>query len=112
MYYVYILRCEDNSLYTGFTVNPQKRFSEHFLGSKSCAKYTKSHPPILIEALWRASAKQDALRLEYHIKRMKKNDKEALIKDNIATLSIIEKLQGIDIERLSKEEITSFLPNS
>ena len=43
MYFVYILRCEDNTLYTGITNNLEKRMNEHFSKSKECAKYTKSH---------------------------------------------------------------------
>ena len=39
MYFVYILRCEDNSLYTGITNNLEKRMKEHFTRNKQCAKF-------------------------------------------------------------------------
>lgn len=42
MYYTYMLRCLDNSIYTGMTNNLEKRMNEHLLKSKNGAKYTKS----------------------------------------------------------------------
>lgn len=46
MYYTYMLRCSDNSIYTGMTNNLEKRLSEHLSKSKQGAKYTKSHNAI------------------------------------------------------------------
>ena len=43
MYYVYMLRCTDNSLYTGITTDLERRMSEHFSKDKKCAKYTRRH---------------------------------------------------------------------
>ncbi len=43
MYYVYMLRCEDNSIYTGITTDINRRMSEHFNKTEKCAKYTKTH---------------------------------------------------------------------
>ena len=77
--YVYMLRCRDGSLYTGYTPDLQKRFREHMEGRG--AKYTKSHPPIEISAAWQTDNKQDALKLEYRIKQLAKAKKEQLISD-------------------------------
>ena len=43
MYYVYMLRCQDNSLYTGIAKDLQKRMNDHFTRNKNCAKYTLNH---------------------------------------------------------------------
>lgn len=43
MYYTYMLRCSDNSIYTGMTNNLSKRVEEHLSKGKNGAKYTKSH---------------------------------------------------------------------
>lgn len=51
MYYVYMLRCEDNSIYTGITTNVSKRMEEHFTKVKG-AKYTHSHTAKKLEAIW------------------------------------------------------------
>lgn len=77
MYYIYILRCIDNSLYTGITCHIDRRYQQHLLGQG--AKYTKSHPPVKIESLWICQNKRQALRLEYYLKKLKKNNKEQLI---------------------------------
>ena len=53
MYYTYILRCSDNSLYTGITTDIERRFREHEQQKSGiCAKYTGSRKVIRIEALW------------------------------------------------------------
>lgn len=77
MYYTYMIRCEDNSLYTGMTNNLEKRIDEHI--SKNGAKYTKSHNATKLEIAWRSKDKSLACKLEYHIKTLSKQQKEALI---------------------------------
>lgn len=79
MYYVYMLRCKDNSLYTGITINLEKRMSEHYYKTKSCAKYTKSRGIIKIEALWKTNSRSDACKLEYYIKSKNRTYKEKII---------------------------------
>ena len=54
MYYIYMLRCEDNTIYTGITKNLEKRMEEHFEQDEKCAKYTKSHKAQKLEAVWKA----------------------------------------------------------
>lgn len=77
-YYVYILRCTDNTLYTGITTDVSRRFAEH--SAKSGAKYTKSHIPLKIEALWKVSSGRSlASRLEYRLKKLNKTEKEQLL---------------------------------
>ena len=65
-YYVYILRCRDGSLYTGITNDVAHRMAAH-LGGKG-AKYTRSHPPEAVAALWHCEDKTAAARLEYAVK--------------------------------------------
>lgn len=79
MYYVYILRCENSLLYTGITTDVERRFNEHKDGKIKGAKYTKSHKPLGVEAVWEAENKSDASRLEYRIKKLTKTEKEDLI---------------------------------
>ena len=47
MYYTYILRCKDNSLYTGITTDLERRVREHITKDEKCAKYTYLHWLIL-----------------------------------------------------------------
>lgn len=77
MYYTYMVRCEDKSLYTGMTNNLEKRINEHI--SKNGAKYTKSHKATRLEIAWRSKNKSLACKLEYQIKNLTKKQKENLI---------------------------------
>lgn len=79
-YFVYILRCQDNTLYTGITVNLQRRIREHFAGGAKCAKYTRVHRPVRLEAVWCCQGRSAALKQEYWIKQQCKQEKERLIR--------------------------------
>ncbi len=79
MYYTYMLRCSDNSIYTGMTNNLEKRINEHLSKSKNGAKYTKSHNVIKLETAWKSKEKSLACKLEYYIKALTKEQKEKLI---------------------------------
>ena len=80
MYYTYMVRCADNSIYTGMTNNLEKRINEHISKSKNRAKYTKSHNAIKLETAWKSKEKSLACKLEYQIKQLSKQQKEELIK--------------------------------
>lgn len=82
MYYTYMLRCVDNSLYTGITTDLERRMKEHFSKSDRCAKYTFRHSAKRLEAVWKSEDRVLASKLEYNIKRLTKNKKEKLLVDN------------------------------
>ncbi|HBN38904.1 MAG TPA: GIY-YIG nuclease family protein [Ruminococcaceae bacterium] len=82
MYYTYIIRCTDDSLYTGITTDVKRRFEEHLSQNEKSAKYTRTHKAIKIEAVWQSKDRISASRLEYQIKRLTKVQKEELIKNN------------------------------
>lgn len=77
MYYTYMLRCADNSIYTGMTNDLNKRINEHL--TKNGAKYTKSHNAVKLESAWKSKDKSLACKLEYQIKTLSKMQKETLI---------------------------------
>lgn len=97
MYYTYMIRCEDNSIYTGMTNDLDKRFNEHKIKSKNGAKYTKSHNAIKLEAAWKSKDKSLACKLEYQIKNLTKKQKENLINgenyQHICTENRLQKIQ-------------------
>lgn len=82
MYYVYMLRCKDNSIYTGITTAISRRMEEHFSKNDKCAKYTFRHEALKLEKLWQTENRSLASKLEYNIKRLNKLQKEKLIIDN------------------------------
>lgn len=79
MYYTYMLRCADNSIYTGMTNDLEKRLNTHIAKDKAGAKYTKSHDVLGMEAAWQTKEKSLACKLEYQIKTLTKKQKEELI---------------------------------
>ena len=77
MYYTYMIRCLDNSIYTGMTNNIDKRLDQHL--TNKGAKYTKSHHAEKLEVVWRCRDKSLACKLEYQIKQLTKKQKENII---------------------------------
>ena len=79
-YFIYILICENNSLYTGYTTDLTRRFQEHLQGTRKC-KFTRSFKPLAIAQSWQINGdKTTALRIERFIKKLPKSEKEQLIK--------------------------------
>lgn len=76
----YMLRCADNSIYTGISTDLQRRFEEHLSGGKDGAKYTKSRAPLRIERAWTSPNRSSASKLEYALKKLSKSAKEELIR--------------------------------
>ena len=77
MNYVYLLRCADNTLYCGWTTDLEKRLRIHNSGQG--AKYTRSRLPVQLVYHEEYVDRHEALSREWHIKRMSRTDKEALI---------------------------------
>ena len=75
---VYILECNDGTLYTGWTNDIDKRFKAHNDGKG--AKYTKGRRPLKLVYLEELETKSDALKRENEIKKMTKDKKRQLIK--------------------------------
>lgn len=80
-YWVYILHCDNDTYYTGYTHDLKKRYQSHINGTGRC-KYTKSFKPLYMAACWEISGeKSSAMRLEREIKRFSRQQKEATIKN-------------------------------
>ena len=80
MYYVYILRCRDASLYTGITTDVARRVAVHNRGKG--AKYTRSRLPVTLVYQEPQPDKSAALRRELEIKRLTRAEKLQLIAHN------------------------------
>ena len=97
MAYIYMVRCQDESLYTGIARDVGKRMREHYYQKKPGAKYTKSRQVTALEMVWQTETWSGAARLEYQIKQLRKNQKEALIREPEQVTALFgEKLQGMD----------------
>lgn len=80
MFYVYILRCSDNTLYTGYTVDLDSRIDTHNKGLG--AKYTRGRLPVKLVYKEIHESKSEAMKREISIKKLKKSDKLNLIQNN------------------------------
>lgn len=78
-YYVYILKCADDSLYTGITTDLEKRLKAH--NKKQGAKYTRGRTPVTLLYYEEGHDKSSALKREIQIKKLSRKQKEKLIAD-------------------------------
>ncbi len=76
-YWVYILYCENNCYYTGYTTDLTKRYEAHLEGTAS--KYTRSFKPLKIAQYWKVKNKSIAMQLENRIKKLSRQNKEKII---------------------------------
>lgn len=77
MYYVYILKCKDSTLYTGYSDDVYKRLKTHNDGKG--AKYTKARRPCKLVYFEEYDTKSEALSREHAIKKLSRADKLKLI---------------------------------
>jgi predicted GIY-YIG superfamily endonuclease len=77
MWFVYVLRCSDQTLYTGITTDTDRRLAEHNEGRG--ARYTRSRGPVALVYIERAPDRASALQREYEIKRMKAAEKREMV---------------------------------
>ena len=103
MFYTYMIRCKDNSIYTGMSNNIDERFNKHLKGNG--AKYTKSHIPDKLEAVWRSKNKSLACKLEYQLKHLTKQQKEDIILGKKLTIYLKGKIDGRRYYRIPEGEI-------
>jgi len=80
MYYFYLLRCSDNSLYAGSTNDLKRRVNEHNSVNSKASKYTKAHRPVKLVYFEKFRTLQIALAREREVKKWEKEKKEELVK--------------------------------
>ena len=87
---VYILRCADNSLYTGIAMDLEKRLEEHRSGGRKGAKYLRGRGPLTL--VWQATVrgKGKALSTEKRIKMLSKEQKELLVEGSVTYEEMLE----------------------
>lgn len=77
VYFVYLLRCADNTLYCGYTDDLEKRLKTHNRGKG--AKYTRPRTPVTLVYSEEFKTKSEALKREHRIKKLSRKEKLALI---------------------------------
>ncbi len=84
-YYIYIIRCADDTLYTGITTDISRRIEEHngLDKNKKGAKYTAARRPVELVYSKIFEDRSSASKEEYRIKKLARKEKEFLIKQNV-----------------------------
>lgn len=78
---VYMLKCKDNTLYTGYTTDLSRRVQEHEEGKG--AKYTRGRGPFQVVYIEKHETKEEAMRREYAIKQLARKEKVKLIQQQL-----------------------------
>lgn len=81
-YYVYLLRCADDTLYCGITTNLDRRIEEHNALTEKGAKYTRGRQPVALVYSELYDDRASASKREHEIKKLSKREKEQLITTN------------------------------
>lgn len=84
---IYIIRCADNSLYTGITTDVNRRFSQHEKGSG--AKYLKTRRPFVLVFQQTVGDRSQASKLEYAVKQLPKAKKEQIVTGELDCLKLL-----------------------
>ena len=83
-WFLYLIRCSDNSLYCGVTTDVSRRFREHQAGKAKSARYLRGRGPLELVFSEPVGARSTALRYEYQLKRKPKTTKEKLITGDLS----------------------------
>jgi putative endonuclease len=101
-YWAYILLCENNSYYTGYTPNLVKRYEAHVKKTGKC-KYTQSFKVVKMAQYWQINGdKALAMQIERKIKKLSRAEKEKLIINPVALSD------DLRIHSVSATELTAF----
>lgn len=78
-WFVYIVRCADDSLYTGITKNIIRRIDEHNNGNRTASAYTRARRPVALVYQESYQTRSQAAKREYQIKQLSRREKQALL---------------------------------
>jgi putative endonuclease len=93
-WYIYMVRCQDGSLYTGISTNVGRRFTEHQGKGETGSKYLKGKGPLSLVFEKKVGSKNLALKVEGKIKKMPKAKKERLISVPVYIEDIVRQVGG------------------
>ncbi|MCD8219864.1 MAG: GIY-YIG nuclease family protein [Ruminococcus sp.] len=110
MYSIYVLRCQDQSLYTGITTDFTRRIRQHCGIERGGAKYTCSHPPTAIACIWETACHNTAARFEIFFKQLSRKEKLALIAAPSDWHTFFPQLADETITPVPPKPLAAFLP--
>lgn len=87
-----MIRCADDTLYTGITTDVERRFGEHSDGGPKAAKYVRGRGPLELVAHIEVGPRRQAAQLECRVKALSRMEKEALLEGEGKIETLIEAL--------------------
>jgi predicted GIY-YIG superfamily endonuclease len=108
-FYVYILQCADHTFYTGYTNDVLKRLNTHNSGKG--AKYTRSRRPCKLVWACAYDTKSDAMKREYEIKQLTRQEKMKLIEDSSSNWPTPAKAKGDILSPLAEKYLKKYPEN-
>ncbi len=84
-WWLYVIRTGDNRLYAGIALDVDRRLGEHLSGGSKAARFLRGRQPLCLVFRQRIGARSLALRVEYHFKQLKKNQKETVVQRGMLT---------------------------
>ena len=88
-WYLYLIRCRDNTLYTGISTDVDRRFAQHQSEGHSGSRYLKGRGPLSLVFKEKLGSRSLASKVEHRVKRMTKARKEKLIKVSGSAIQIV-----------------------
>jgi len=78
-WYLYVVRCDDDSLYCGISTDVERRFQEHQSMGAKTAKYLRGRGPLILVYKETIGTRSEAQKAEYEFKQLSKNQKEKIL---------------------------------
>lgn len=75
-WFMYVVECADDTLYTGITTDPDRRVHEHN-NTRAGARYTRARRPVELVGMWRYDSRSEASKAEYAFKQLARDEKLA-----------------------------------
>ena len=89
-WYVYILRCRNDALYTGVTTDLKRRLAEHGRSGRAAARFTRAFVPVALAYHCRVGSKRLAYQIEYRIKKLPRVRKIELVANNFSLTQLLD----------------------
>jgi putative endonuclease len=89
VWFLYLVRCADSSLYTGITTNVAERFAQHSRGGARAAKYLRGRGPLQLVFSVEVGDRSQASRLERQVKRLSRQQKERLLTEGLDVVTAV-----------------------
>jgi putative endonuclease len=94
-WFLYLIECDDGSLYTGIATDVEARFAAHVCGKG--ARYTRARKPVRVAASFELAGRSEASRAEYRVKQLTARQKRELIAGVRTLESVMPQIEAIDV---------------